>query len=61
MEDNFEQALQSHLQEVLACQKRKGVGSCLQCGVVLTCKQRQAYVQSVYMSMNKGQQGSFEF
>ncbi|WP_104624663.1 hypothetical protein [Helicobacter felis] len=61
MEINFEELLQQNRQKIQACQKRKGIGSCLKCSLVLECKDRQAFVQSVYASMNKGQQGSFDF
>ncbi|WP_121021824.1 hypothetical protein [Helicobacter vulpis] len=59
--DDFDQELQTQCQKVLACQERKGVGSCLKCSIVLECTLRQAYVQSVYLSMNKGKQGNFDF
>ncbi|MFC3847779.1 hypothetical protein ACFOPX_04425 [Helicobacter baculiformis] len=61
MEEDFVKNLETHQQKVRACQERKGVGSCLKCSLVLECKERQTYVQSVYMSMSKGQQGSFDF
>ncbi|WP_120945014.1 MULTISPECIES: hypothetical protein [Helicobacter] len=60
-EDKFSQEWQTQRQKVLACQERKGVGSCLRCSIVLECALRQAFVQSVYLSMNKGKQGNFDF
>ncbi|WP_104749800.1 hypothetical protein [Helicobacter cynogastricus] len=61
METDFEEALAQWRKKIQDCQERKGVGSCLKCSLVLECKDRQAFVQSVYASMNKGQQGSFDF
>lgn len=43
------------------CQNTKGLESCLQCAEVLECVTRSAYVHAVYLSMNKGNGGNFEF
>ncbi|BDQ28328.1 hypothetical protein [Helicobacter ailurogastricus] len=59
--DAYEQKLDELVQKVQACQERKGVGSCLRCSLTLECVDRKAYVASVYASMNKGQQGNFDF
>ncbi|BCD45248.1 hypothetical protein [Helicobacter suis] len=61
MAESFETKLETCLSKVQACQERKGKKSCLQCSLVLDCPDRKAYVQSVYTSMNKGQEGNFDF
>jgi len=47
--------------KLVACQREKGVESCLKCEKILGCETRQDYVKKVYESMNKGQGGGFEF
>ncbi|WP_299548256.1 hypothetical protein [uncultured Helicobacter sp.] len=44
-----------------ACQESKGLSSCGNCQEVLECTIRNSYVSAVYLSMNKGNGGSFEF
>ncbi|MBX7490777.1 hypothetical protein [Helicobacter turcicus] len=49
-------------QEALkACQKSMGLSSCGKCAKILECTIRNSYVSAVYLSMNKGNGGSFEF
>ncbi|MCI5969463.1 hypothetical protein [Helicobacter sp.] len=49
-------------QETLkACQESKGLKSCLNCTEILECDTRNNYVSAVYLSMNKGNGGNFEF
>ena len=43
------------------CQKKHNLQSCMQCQEVLECAVRNRYVNAVYLSMNKGNGGSFEF
>ncbi len=63
--DEFEQKAQENLtqkqDELQLCQKNKGFSSCLNCTELLKCDVRNAYVAAVYLSMNKGNGGSFEF
>lgn len=63
--DKFTQKTQEDLaqkQNILAlCQNSKGFTSCLNCQELLECKVRNEYVAAVYLSMNKGNGGSFEF
>ena len=62
---NFEQMTELNLQENIGmlkeCQKKHNLQSCLQCQEVLECAVRNRYVNAVYLSMNKGNGGSFEF
>nr|WP_297811369.1 hypothetical protein [uncultured Helicobacter sp.] len=61
----FEQKAQENLtqkqNELQSCQNNKGISSCLNCVELLECEVRNAYVRAVYLSMNKGNGGSFEF
>lgn len=63
--ERFEQTTQENLKqrqnELQACQNKKGILSCLKCAEILECEERNAYVKAVYLSMNKGNGGSFEF
>ncbi|WP_238699041.1 hypothetical protein [Helicobacter sp. MIT 05-5294] len=63
--DEFGEKTQENLtnkQEALMhCQNSKGFSSCLKCPEILECKVRNDYVSAVYLSMNKGNGGSFEF
>ncbi len=59
--DRYEIALEEALKELKACQKQKGLSSCLECKEVIGCKVRNSYVKAVYESMNKGKGGGFEF
>ncbi len=54
-------ALVKKKEELQACQIAKELHSCLQCELVLSCELRDAYVISVYESMNRGDSGGFEF
>ncbi|TLD82398.1 hypothetical protein LS70_007270 [Helicobacter sp. MIT 11-5569] len=61
----FEQKTLQNLTEkqesLKACQESKGLSSCLNCAELLDCAVRNNYVSAVYLSMNKGNGGSFEF
>ena len=59
--DRWEEALVQKLEELKACQKEKGLESCLKCEAILGCEVRTRYVNAVYESMNKGTGGGFEF
>lgn len=60
-QDQFKQKLQEQLIILQECQEKKNVDSCLKCDKILECQTRQEYVKSVYLSMNKGDTGGFEF
>ena len=59
--DKFEKELQEKTKKLKECQSSKGLTSCLKCELVIGCEIRNAYVNAVYLSMNKGQGGGFEF
>ncbi len=59
--DRFEKNLEMKLQELKKCQRQKGVESCMECEKILKCEIRKEYVNAVYLSMNKGEGGGFEF
>lgn len=59
--DEFEKALEKQLSILKECQSEKSVDSCMKCEKLLECKTREEYVKAVYMSMNKGVTGGFEF
>ncbi len=63
--NEFEQKTQANLEQkrdsLRFCQKNKGFSSCLNCIELLECAIRNEYVGAVYLSMNKGNGGSFEF
>jgi len=59
--DRYEQALEEKTAELKTCQKTHGYRSCLPCPDLNNCARRDAYVQAVYESMNKGSGGGFEF
>ncbi|OQX74725.1 MAG: hypothetical protein B6D59_01445 [Campylobacteraceae bacterium 4484_4] len=59
--DEFEQRLDEALQELQSCQQEKGYQSCMQCSQIIGCELRNRYVKAVYISMNKGKGGGFEF
>ncbi|DAB40914.1 MAG TPA: hypothetical protein CFH81_01015 [Sulfurovum sp. UBA12169] len=61
MPDQWEIALTVKQEELQACQVSRELNSCLKCELVLKCELRDAYVISVYESMNKGESGGFEF
>ncbi|MDA3966831.1 MULTISPECIES: hypothetical protein [Helicobacter] len=62
---DFESLVVQNLNEqssvIVECQKSNGVSSCFVCKMVLECNTRNNYVNSVYLSMNRGNGGSFEF
>lgn len=59
--DRYEMALEAMFEELSGCQKEKNLDSCLKCQYILGCPLRTKYVDSVYVSMNKGHGGGFEF
>ncbi|WP_292661716.1 hypothetical protein [Nitratifractor sp.] len=60
-EDRWQEALRQKTQELQRCQEKHGLRSCLACEKILGCTVRNAYVNAVYESMNKGRGGGFEF
>ena len=65
MQDQFVSLVQDNLkaqtQEVQQCQKNHNLTTCTQCEQHLECELRNAYVSVVYLSMNKGNGGNFDF
>ncbi len=59
--DRYEQMLVEKTKELKKCQEQKKVDSCLKCKEIIGCKVRNEYVDAVYLSMNKGKGGGFEF
>ncbi|MCB4747934.1 MAG: hypothetical protein LGB54_04980 [Sulfurovum sp.] len=59
--DEWAIALQEKKCELQKCQQEHKISSCLKCEKLLACELRNAYVKSVYNSMNKGTSGGFEF
>lgn len=59
--DIFEQRLDEALKRLQGCQKEQNVATCSDCERCIGCETRQAYVQTVYDSMSKGETGGFEF
>jgi hypothetical protein len=59
--DIFEQRLDEAMKRLQQCQKEHSVASCGDCEKCIGCEVRQAYVQTVYDSMSKGETGGFEF
>ena len=59
--DKWEQLLNINLKNLQNCQQSQNISSCYDCEKLLDCKIRNRYVNSVYTSMNKGQEGGFEF
>jgi hypothetical protein len=60
-DDSFEKELEGKTEELKECQSKLEVDSCLKCDKILECQLRKEYVKVVYMSMNKGDSGGFEF
>ena len=60
-EDVFAQKLQTQSQKLQECQTSHNLSSCMPCESFLECEVHKAYVKAVYESMNKGQEGSFDF
>jgi hypothetical protein len=61
IKDEWEELLNINLQNLQNCQQNQNLKSCFECEKLLNCKIRDRYVNSVYTSMNKGQEGGFEF
>ena len=59
--DEFEKDLKEKLKILQECQKSNNLDSCLKCDKIFECETREEYVKAVYMSMNKGVTGGFEF
>lgn len=59
--DRWQEALDIKLEELKRCQKEHSLHSCLGCEKILGCPIRNAYINAVYESMNKGRGGGFEF
>jgi len=59
--DRFQRLLEQKLEQLRECQRKSGVKSCLACSKIIGCALRNEYVNAVYLSMNKGQGGGFEF
>ena len=59
--DEYEKALEVQLLKLQECQSQKKLDSCMKCDLLLDCEVRNEYVKAVYMSMNKGVTGGFEF
>jgi hypothetical protein len=59
--DKFDLQLQDNIKIIKECQNKQAVDSCSKCYKFLDCQTRDDYVQSVYLSMNKGKGGGFEF
>ena len=59
--DKYEQALEEQLVILKNCQSEKNIDSCMKCEKIIECEIRNEYVKAVYMSMNKGVTGGFEF
>ena len=57
----YDEQLARYTQALQECQKTKQLSSCLACEDVIGCKVRDDYVKAVYQSMNKGEDGGFEF
>ncbi len=59
--DEWDIKLQEKSELLKKCQESHNYTSCISCDKLLDCNIRDAYVTSVYQSMNKGQDGGFEF
>lgn len=59
--DVYEQGRERAKATLVACQKERGLAGCGACEKLLDCEIRNAYVDAVYLSMNKGQAGGFDF
>ncbi|MDD6055167.1 MAG: hypothetical protein PUB96_01260 [Helicobacteraceae bacterium] len=60
-EASIREDLSIKLKNLQDCQESKTLQSCLNCKEMLDCKTRLEYVSAVYLNMNKGNGGSFEF
>jgi len=59
--DIYQEQLDTQKKLLEECQVSKGINSCMKCEKIIECELRDKYVKSVYASMNKGQDGGFEF
>ena len=59
--DEYELRLEQKLRELQECQQEQNLDSCMKCDNIFSCELRKSYVESVYESMRKGQDGGFEF
>lgn len=59
--DIYEEKLLQAMTILQQCQINKHLTSCMQCQEILSCPIRSSYVNSVYESMNKGNEGGFDF
>lgn len=59
--DDFARLLEDKTALLQQCQQDKNQSSCLKCENLIGCEIRNAYVQAVYDSMSKGNQGDFDF
>lgn len=59
--DKFQKELEEKTKKLKECQQQKALTSCLKCELIIGCQIRNEYVNAVYLSMNKGQGGGFEF
>lgn len=53
--------LNSKLEILKKCQDSNNINSCLKCEKIINCEIRNEYVESVYLSMNNGSGGFFNF
>ena len=61
MSDKFQEKLDKNIKKIKECQNEHNVDTCFKCDLVIDCKTRKEYVDSVYSSMNKGSGGFFNF
>ncbi|HHO41970.1 MAG TPA: hypothetical protein ENN12_01250 [Epsilonproteobacteria bacterium] len=59
--DKWQEELEIATNMLLECQQSKNLKSCFDCDLLFDCETRSNYVKVVYESMNKGQEGDFEF
>jgi hypothetical protein len=59
--DQYEKNLEEKLEILKKCQQKHQVSSCMDCKKIIGCEIRKSYVEAVYLSMNKGKGGGFEF
>ncbi|WP_104722326.1 hypothetical protein [Helicobacter mesocricetorum] len=60
-EDSVMRNLDAKIHSLQDCQRERNIRSCSVCKELLNCELRNTYVDAVYLSMNKGSGGSFEF
>jgi len=59
--DEYELRLEQKLRELQECQQEQNLDSCMKCEKIFECELRKSYVEGVYESMRKGEEGGFEF